>query len=146
MYLNIPAWFGLMRNSITQATSYGSEDRSRHTSRLGRSRNATHLANLSEQTVASAELIDADSPDATPIALTKSAETSGLVEGGLVLTESKTWKLKLVDQDGRTNQQEVTLRAKAIPNESAKIKLVAGGDVLVSSPYKSSMSGAKNQR
>ena len=84
--------------------------------------------------VVSAELVESDVPDpeATTIKLLASAEQADLVEGSLQLMESKVWILKLVDEEGRKNQQEVTLRAKALPNEAAKIKLVAGGDVRVS--------------
>ena len=84
--------------------------------------------------VVSAELVESDVPEseATTIKLLASAEQADLVEGSLQLMESKVWKLKLVDEEGRKNQQEVTLRAKALPNEAAKIKLVAGGDVQVS--------------
>jgi hypothetical protein len=84
--------------------------------------------------VVSAELVESDKPEseATTIKLVASAAQADLVEGSLELMESKTWKLRLVDQDGRKNLQEVTLRAKALPNEAAKIKLVSGGDVQVS--------------
>ncbi len=58
---------------------------------------------------------------------------SGLVvEGSIELTQSFTWMLQLSDSDGRNIQQKIKLSAKALPNDVAKIKLIAGGDQEVS--------------
>ncbi len=92
--------------------------------------------------VASAHLLASDPPTDHPleasleslgsIELIANSESGLVIEGSIELTQSFTWTLQLSDADGRNIQQKIKLSAKALPNDVAKIKLVAGGDQEVS--------------
>ena len=63
----------------------------------------------------------------------KPVDASGTqVEVDIDLIESRDWKLRLVDSDGRENSTKITLRAKVQPNKAATIRLTAGGDTIAS--------------
>ncbi|MEO8269727.1 MAG: hypothetical protein ABI557_08405, partial [Aureliella sp.] len=79
--------------------------------------------------VSIAELLPADGK---PITLLANEQTPTLVETSMVLLESQQWQVRLVDSEGRSNEIEIRLRATVLPNEPAKIKLLAGGDSRVS--------------
>src|SRR5690606_16800759 len=73
--------------------------------------------------VASAQLIG---DNQEPIEVDVSSQTT-LITATINLSETQTWKLKLVDEKGRENPNEITLRAKVLPNQEAKIQLTSGG-------------------
>lgn len=64
--------------------------------------------------------------------LQNSSTDPHLWEATVDVQQSTQWKLELLDEAGRTNQEEVTLRVRVLPNQEAKIRLTAGGDALVS--------------
>ena len=84
---------------------------------------------LLNKPVTIAELIPMDG-DPIPLLATKDAPA--IVQTSQVLLENQQWQVRLVDSVGRSNAIEIQLRATVLPNEPAKIKLLAGGDARVS--------------
>ncbi|MEM7557963.1 MAG: hypothetical protein AAF394_02450, partial [Planctomycetota bacterium] len=86
--------------------------------------------------VVNAELVPEESEEAfadpSPLELVPSESNPKLVEATLSVYETATWKLKLEDAEGRSNNIDVTLRVKVLPNRETKIQLTAGGDSQVS--------------
>ena len=79
-----------------------------------------------------AELVVQDASAGSSLQLTPSEQDPKLVTARVVLTETTTWDLKLVDTVGRKNTVDISLRAKVLPNRETKIQLTAGGDSQVS--------------
>lgn len=84
---------------------------------------------LLNKPVAIAELLPAEGE---PIALLATEDAPTLVQTSMVLLDNQQWQVRLVDSAGRSNAIEINLRATVLPNEQAKIKLLAGGDARVS--------------
>ncbi|MFO0381037.1 MAG: hypothetical protein ACK506_05000 [Pirellula sp.] len=79
--------------------------------------------------LAKAELVDQD--DAViPLSISESDPLS--YTATIELFESRRWKVRLVDSEGRQSKVEEILSAKVIVNKEPDIKLAAGGDLQVS--------------
>ena len=76
-----------------------------------------------------AELVD-ESGLSTP--MTASADGSLLYQAKFVMSESKRWSVRLVDQDGRAAKFEDDLSAKVLPNLPPEMKLARASDLRVS--------------
>ena len=76
-----------------------------------------------------AELVD-ESGLSTP--MTASADGSLLYQATFVMSESKRWSVRLVDQDGRAAKFEDDLSAKVLPNLPPEMKLARASDLRVS--------------
>ncbi|MCY2982903.1 MAG: hypothetical protein NTY15_04615 [Planctomycetota bacterium] len=79
--------------------------------------------------VSIAELIDQDGV-ATPLVASKDDPLR--FEANFVMTESRKWKLRLVDKENRAAKFEEELSAKVIPNQPPETKLVKAQDQSVS--------------
>jgi hypothetical protein len=79
--------------------------------------------------VSLAELVDQDGVS-TPLIASKDDPLR--FEANFVMTESRRWKLRLVDQENRAAKFEEELSAKVIPNQPPETKLVKAQDQSVS--------------
>ena len=79
--------------------------------------------------VSIAELVDQDGV-ATPLVASKDDPLR--FEASFVMTESRKWKLRLVDKENRAAKFEEELSAKVIPNQPPETKLVKAQDQSVS--------------
>ncbi|MCO6457750.1 MAG: hypothetical protein J5I93_20795, partial [Pirellulaceae bacterium] len=88
----------------------------------------TWICHLNKQ-VKTAELVD-DRGEVLPLAA--SDEGPHAYSASVTLRESRTWKLRLVDAEGRANKQQVELSAKVLPNRPPELKLELARDARVS--------------
>ncbi|MCU0721825.1 MAG: hypothetical protein MUC83_19090, partial [Pirellula sp.] len=79
--------------------------------------------------LAKAELVDQDD---TVIPLSISENDPLSYSATIELYESRRWKVRLVDSEGRQSKVEESLSAKLIANKEPDIRLAAGGDLQVS--------------
>ncbi|MCU0710952.1 MAG: hypothetical protein MUC43_02755 [Pirellula sp.] len=79
--------------------------------------------------IAKAELVDQDN---NVIPLSASEADPLTYSATIELQESRRWKVKLLDSDGRQSKVEESLSAKVIVNKEPDIRLAVGGDLQVS--------------
>jgi len=79
--------------------------------------------------VALAELVDEDDE---VLELKKDGQNPHLYSASVRLTQSRRWKLRLVDEAGRENTFSSELSAQVVPNEPPELKLTAARDARVS--------------